>query len=84
MSTVLAAAVRVMDQTGHRALRCNRAEQRLHHKMLRHALAHRVADQLAAEQIFQAGEVQLAPALPSQIAGIRISAGFRLFSGAIM
>ena len=58
MSTVLAATVRMMYQTGRRSLRCNRAEQRLHHQMLRHALAHGVADQLAAEQIFQVGEVQ--------------------------
>jgi hypothetical protein len=35
---VLGPAICVMDQTRRRAARCNGAEQRLHHQMLRHAL----------------------------------------------
>ena len=47
-----------MDQTGRRALRRDSAEQRLHHQMPGHTLAHGVADQFTAEQILQASEVQ--------------------------
>jgi hypothetical protein len=38
-------------------LRCDGAEQRLHHQMLRHALAHCITNQLAAEKVFQASQV---------------------------
>ena len=55
---ILTAAVRVVNQAGRWSVRRDRAKQRLHHQMLCHTLAHRIADQLSAEQVLETSQVQ--------------------------
>lgn len=60
MSTVLTAAIRMMDAPLAGSPGGDNAEQRLHHKILRHATVERVANQLAIEQVLDASEIESA------------------------
>jgi len=58
MGTVLAAAIRVMNQSFGRPLLLCRPEQGFADQVLRHALRHGVADDLAGKDIFYTREIE--------------------------
>ena len=64
MGAILTAAIRVLYKAGRWSVQRDSTEQRLHHKLFCHALAHGIADYFAAKQVLQTSQIQ-----PSLICG---------------